>query len=158
MIQDGGLYPHLTAEDNISLAGRVRNFKADELKNRTAELCQLFRFPSENLGRYPQELSGGQRQRVSFMRALFLNPPYLFLDETFSSLDPLLKHELYPELQAIFQKLNITVFLISHDPKEIFFFADEILFFQNGQLIYCNPKSQFVEKCTVPSIQVFMSY
>jgi osmoprotectant transport system ATP-binding protein len=158
VIQDGGLYPHLSAENNISLAGRVRDFKAEELRHRISELCHLFRFSEENLKSYPHELSGGQRQRVAFMRALFLNPPYLFLDETFSSLDPILKHELYPELQMIFQKLNITVFLISHDPKEIFYFADEILFFQSGQLIYSNQKSQFVEKCTIPSIQVFMSY
>ncbi|HZE12189.1 MAG TPA: ATP-binding cassette domain-containing protein, partial [Chthoniobacterales bacterium] len=91
VIQDGGLFPHLTARKNILLMASHLKWPADKMNNRLAELCALTRFPEAALARFPLELSGGQRQRISLMRALMLSPELLLLDEPLGALDPLVR-------------------------------------------------------------------
>ena len=135
VIQEGGLFPHLTARDNVLLMSR--QLRRDEVASdaRLRELCALTRFPPEALGRYPGELSGGQRQRVSLMRALALSPELLLLDEPLGALDPLVSAALQEDLRRIFRELRQTAILVTHDLAEAAFFADEIVLMNSGVVV-----------------------
>jgi osmoprotectant transport system ATP-binding protein len=132
VIQDGGLFPHLTAAQNACLLGRHLRRPEAQLRERLQELCALTRFPVDGLERYPAELSGGQRQRVSLMRALMLDPEVLLLDEPLGALDPLVRARLQTDLKAIFEQLGKTVVLVTHDMGEAGFLADNIVLMQDG--------------------------
>ena len=107
VIQEGGLFPHLTARANVLLMSRQLGRPAEN-GARLEELCALSQFPREALDRYPAELSGGQRQRVSLMRALMLSPEVLLLDEPLGALDPLVRSALQRDLKEIFARLKQT--------------------------------------------------
>ena len=134
-IQGGGLFPHLTAKKNILLMPEHLGQDATRIKKRLEELCELTHFPKEALSRFPIELSGGQQQRVSLMRALFLDPDVLLLDEPLGALDPLVRSSLQKELKAIFQQLHKTVIFVSHDMAEAGYLGDEIMLLKEGHLI-----------------------
>jgi osmoprotectant transport system ATP-binding protein len=135
VIQDGGLFPHLTARHNLTLQPRLFRKRRDEIEKRIMELCELTKFPSNGLDRYPLELSGGQRQRVSLMRALMLSPELLLLDEPFAALDPLVRMNLQRDLKEICARLQQTVLLVTHDLAEAAFLGDEIALMNEGQII-----------------------
>src|SRR5947208_7142315 len=135
VIQDGGLFPHLTANGNVALQARLLDRSGKEVKARIAELCALTRFPENLLDRYPVELSGGQRQRVSLMRALMLSPELLLLDEPFAALDPLVRANLHRDLKEICARLHQTVLLVTHDLAEAAFLGNEIALMSEGQII-----------------------
>ena len=134
VIQDGGLFPHLTAAQNVLLLARYLKSPESQLQTRIAELCDLTRFPADGLSRYPGELSGGQRQRVSLMRALALDPAVLLLDEPLGALDPLVRAALQTDLKSIFQKLQKTVVFVTHDMAEAGYLADTIVLMQAGKI------------------------
>ncbi len=135
VIQDGGLFPHLTARRNIDLMARELGWLAARRSERLIELCTLTRFPTTALERYPSELSGGQRQRVSLMRALMLDPPNLLLDEPLGALDPMTRADLQEELKSIFQTLNKTVVIVTHDVSEAALFGDMIVLLHQGRVL-----------------------
>ncbi len=130
VIQDGGLFPHLTARGNVLLMARHLGKSAV-----IEELCALTRFPEDALDRYPAELSGGQRQRVSLMRALALSPTLLLLDEPLGALDPLVRAALQKDLKEIFQRLRQTTILVTHDLAEAAFLGDEIVLLNEGRVV-----------------------
>jgi len=115
VIQSGGLFPHLTIRNNVTLAAHYLRRDAQWIDTRVNELLALVKLPRELLQRYPNDLSGGQRQRVSLMRALMLEPDLLLLDEPLGALDPMVRHELQDELKALFDRLGKTVLLVTHD-------------------------------------------
>ena len=135
VIQDGGLFPHLTARHNLTLQPRLFRKRRDEIEKRIMELCELTKFPSSGLDRYPLELSGGQRQRVSLMRALMLSPELLLLDEPFAALDPLVRVNLQRDLKEICGRLQQTVLLVTHDLAEAAFLGNEIALMNDGRIV-----------------------
>lgn len=130
VIQEGGLFPHLTARQNVLLMARHLK-KTVPLE----DLCALTRFPAEALDRFPAELSGGQRQRVSLMRALALSPRLLLLDEPLGALDPLVRASLQKDLKEIFQRLGQTIALVTHDLAEAGYLADHIVLMNEGRIV-----------------------
>jgi osmoprotectant transport system ATP-binding protein len=135
VVQDGGLFPHLTARQNISIMARYLKWPADAIAGRLRMLVELTRFPEDGLDRFPVQLSGGQRQRVSLMRALILDPEVLLLDEPLGALDPMIRSELQMDLRRIFQSLHKTVVLVTHDLSEAGFFGDRIVLLRLGQIV-----------------------
>jgi osmoprotectant transport system ATP-binding protein len=135
VVQDGGLFPHLTARGNVTLLARHLGWDRTRLDDRLAELTALTRFAASLLDRYPVQLSGGQRQRVSLMRALMLDPALLLLDEPLGALDPLIRSDLQADLRGIFQALGKTVVLVTHDLDEAGFLGDTLVLMQAGRIV-----------------------
>jgi osmoprotectant transport system ATP-binding protein len=135
VIQEGGLFPHLTARGNVLLMPRHLGKPEKEIASRLSELCALTRFSETLLNRYPVELSGGQRQRVSLMRALMFSPELLLLDEPLGALDPLVRAGLQNDLKEIFVRLNQTALLVTHDLAEAAYLGDEIVLMNEGRIV-----------------------
>jgi len=154
VIQEGGLFPHLTVHDNVIVMARHLRRDADWIAHRLAELAQLVRLPLNLMCRFPAELSGGQRQRVSLMRALMLDPELLLLDEPLGALDPMIRYELQRELKSIFAQLGKTVIMVTHDIAEAAFFGRTLVLMRDGHIVQTgsfnmlaqNPAEPFVEK------------
>jgi osmoprotectant transport system ATP-binding protein len=135
VIQEGGLFPHLTARRNVALMAQHLGWDAARIEERLQELAELVRLAPSLLERYPAELSGGQRQRASLMRALMLDPPLLLLDEPLGALDPMIRYELQQELRAIFEKLAKTVVMVTHDIAEAAFFGHTLVLMREGRIV-----------------------
>ncbi len=146
VVQDGGLFPHLSARENITLLARHLGWPASRLKDRVTQLAELTHFPLDKLAFYPAQLSGGQRQRVSLMRALMLDPTLLLLDEPFAALDPLIRYELQAELREIFRQLNKTVVLVTHDLTEAGYLGDEVVLMHAGRIVQQAPYRTLLEQ------------
>ena len=135
VIQEGGLFAHLTAAQNVLLMAKHLKLPAQQMQTRLHELSELTHLPENALSRYPVELSGGQRQRVSLMRALMLQPKVLLLDEPLGALDPMVRARLQDELKEIFQRLQQTTVLVTHDMAEAGFFANLIVLLNEGRVV-----------------------
>jgi osmoprotectant transport system ATP-binding protein len=146
VIQEGGLFPHLTARANVLLMARHVGKSQDEMQKRLLELCELTRFSGNLLPRYPLELSGGQRQRVSLMRALMLSPELLLLDEPLGALDPLVRASLQKDLKEIFARLGQTLLFVTHDLAEAIYFGDEIVLMNEGHIVQKGSVADLREK------------
>ena len=139
VIQDGGLFPHLTAAENVTLMARYLRWDPARAAKRLEELAALTRFPADALARYPNELSGGQAQRVAIMRALLLDPEVLLLDEPLSALDPLVRTELRDDLRGIFRAFGKTVIVVTHDVGEAAHLADVVVLMRAGRVVQQGP-------------------
>ena len=157
MIQEGGLFPHLTARANVLLMARHIGKSEDEMRNRLADLCDLTRFSVNLLSRYPVELSGGQRQRVGLMRALMLSPELLLLDEPLGALDPLVRAALQKDLKEIFGRLQQTALFVTHDLAEAIYFGDEIVLMNDGQVVQKGSATDLREKPADPFVSEFIN-
>jgi osmoprotectant transport system ATP-binding protein len=135
VIQSGGLFPHLKAQDNVTLAARYLRRDRQWISTRVAELAELMQLPRELLTRFPYDLSGGQRQRVSLMRALMLDPEVLLLDEPLGALDPMVRHGLQAELRRLFERLRKSVLLVTHDMAEAAFFSRHLVLMRAGRIV-----------------------
>lgn len=135
VLQDGGLFPHLTARDNVALLARHLGWSEAEVEARIMKLTDLVRLPHECLDKYPVQCSGGQRQRVGMMRALMLDPELVLLDEPMGALDPLVRYELQEDLRKIFRTLKKTALLVTHDLGEAAFFGDTLVLLGKGRIV-----------------------
>ena len=135
VIQEGGLFPHLTVRDNVVVMARYLHRDPVWISSRFAELVELVRLPQELMSRFPIELSGGQRQRVSLMRALMLDPELLLLDEPLGALDPMIRYELQQELKNIFSQLGKSVVMVTHDIAEAAYFSDSLVLIRGGHVV-----------------------
>ena len=146
VVQGGGLFPHLTARDNVSLLAGHLGWPPARRRDRIADLARLVRLPDEALDRYPVQLSGGQAQRVSLMRALMLDPEVLLFDEPLGALDPITRFELQHDLRGIFRRLRRTVVMVTHDLGEAVFFADRILLLHDGRVLQDGTAADLIER------------
>ena len=157
VIQEGGLFPHLTARANILLMAHHLGKSDEEMRARLLELCELTRFPENLLARYPLELSGGQRQRVSLMRALMLSPELLLLDEPLGALDPLVRASLQKDLNEIFARLRQTALLVTHDLAEAAYFGNEIVLMNEGRVVQQGSITDLRERPANPFVSEFIN-
>jgi osmoprotectant transport system ATP-binding protein len=156
VIQDGGLFPHLTARRNVTLLAEHLGRPKEEIDRRVVTLAAMVQIPEELLGRFPQQLSGGQRQRVGLMRALMLDPAVLLLDEPLGALDPITRFELQGELKRIFTTLAKTVVVVTHDMGEAMYFGDEIVMMREGRVVQRGSASDLVERPAEPYVRDFI--
>lgn len=155
VIQQTGLFPHMTVKENIELIAKIENIDKNKMNMRTRELMKMINLDYEKFSeRYPLELSGGQQQRVGVARAFALDPAIILMDEPFSAVDPISRRQLQDELIAIQKKLEKTIVFVTHDIQEAVKIADKICLLNNGEImqydtpenIIKNPKNDFVRK------------
>ncbi|MEO8601682.1 MAG: ATP-binding cassette domain-containing protein [bacterium] len=153
VVQEAGLFPHLTAAGNVEVVPRLLGWPAPQRAARVEALFTLVGLDAaQHAGRYPAQLSGGQRQRVGLARALAIDPPILLMDEPFGALDPLTRRRLQEEFRALQARLAKTVVLVTHDVDEACHLADRIAVLDGGRLVQigtpqelrANPVSEFV--------------
>jgi len=153
-VQGTGLFPHLTVKKNITLLAVLENWENDRISKRAEELVNLVNLPKDYFTKYPHELSGGEQQRVGLCRAMMLNPKIFLLDEAFGALDPITRSEIHAEFIKL-QKLEArTIILVTHDLREAFKLADQVVILNEGQVeqigtrkeILETPASKFVKK------------
>lgn len=136
VIQETGLFPHMTVERNAGMALELAGRSKDETVKRTAEVLELAGLNfKEYRSRYPWQLSGGQRQRVGLARALALDPAVLLMDEPFGALDPITRVEMQTMLKELLRMVQKTVLLVTHDLDEALFLADRVVFLEAGQVV-----------------------
>jgi osmoprotectant transport system ATP-binding protein len=140
VLQEIGLLPHLTIEQNVALVPRLEGWSPSRRQARAHELLELIGLPPrEFAGRFPRDVSGGQRQRVGVARALAVSPPVLLMDEPFGALDPQTRAELQREFQRIRRELRQTVLLVTHDLAEAELLGDRVGVLEAGRLISITP-------------------
>jgi osmoprotectant transport system ATP-binding protein len=146
VIQEIGLFPHLTVEENIGVVPRLENWPAERIHQRARELLKLVGLDAERFGgRLPRELSGGQRQRVGVARALAADPPVILLDEPFGALDPITRRELQQEFKSLQQELGKTMVFVTHDIAEAFLLATRVALLKDGEMILLGPPKELLE-------------
>jgi osmoprotectant transport system ATP-binding protein len=139
VLQEIGLFPHMTVEANVGLVPRLEGWPVERIRKRSHELLDLVGLPAPTYSaRRPGELSGGERQRVGVARALAIDPPMLLMDEPFGALDPLTRFELRNEFTRIQRALGTTVILVTHDMAEALTLAHRIGVLDEGMLIACD--------------------
>ncbi|WP_346934590.1 ABC transporter ATP-binding protein [Clostridium sp.] len=155
VIQQTGLFPHMTIRENIELIPKVQNKSAEDITQRTYDLMDMVGLDcNEFLDRYPIELSGGQQQRVGVARAFATNPDIILMDEPFSALDPITRSSLQDELVSLQSKLKKTIVFVTHDMDEAVKISDKICIMDKGEIIQYdapenilkNPVNDFVSE------------
>jgi osmoprotectant transport system ATP-binding protein len=157
VVQDGGLYPHLTAFDNVALPAEVHGWPPARILARAAELGAMVGLDDQSLRLYPRELSGGQRQRVGLMRALVLDPPLLLLDEPLGALDPIVRAELQGQLGRLFATLGKTVVLVTHDIREAALLGTTITLMTAGRIVQQGTFADLVDRPATPFVTQFLT-
>ncbi|QNH11656.1 ABC transporter ATP-binding protein [Xanthomonas sp. SI] len=156
VIQEGGLFPHLSARDNAALLAQTLGWARPRIDARLHELASLCRLPEALLARYPAELSGGQRQRVGLIRALLLDPPVLLLDEPLGALDPIVRHELQTQMRELFALLGKTVVLVTHDVAEAAYLGDTLVLMRNGRVVQEGSVRELLDAPAEPFVGQFL--
>jgi len=157
VVQDGGLFPHLTCLQNVTLMARQRGRPRERIESRVEELTRLVQLSPETLERYPVETSGGQRQRVGLMRALMIDPEMLLLDEPLGALDPITRADLQKDLRSAFQTLKKTVVLVTHDLAEAAYFADLVVLLEKGRIVQQGRLRDMVQQPASPFVTEFVA-
>jgi osmoprotectant transport system ATP-binding protein len=146
VIQEGGLFPHFTVAQNVSLVPSLERWDENKIKSRVDELLSLVGLePHEFSSRYPGELSGGQRQRIGVARALAADPPLLLLDEPFGALDPLTRATLQRQFGELTRRLKKTAVFVTHDVREALLLGSRIGLMHKGQLLLLEPPADFLQ-------------
>jgi osmoprotectant transport system ATP-binding protein len=157
VVQEGGLFAHLTARQNVTLLGRRLGWDKMHAADRAADLAALVQLDADLLDRYPHELSGGQRQRVALMRALANDPEALLLDEPLGALDPMVRADLQDELKALFDRLRKTVVLVTHDLAEARRLASRVVLLHEGRIAHDGTHEAMLRKPGSDFVRRFVS-
>jgi osmoprotectant transport system ATP-binding protein len=158
VIQEIGLFPHFTVEQNISLVPRLEDWAEDRIRARVKELLAMVGLePGKFLRRYPHELSGGQRQRVGVARALAADPPILLMDEPFGALDPLTRGEVQQEFQELERRLQKTIVIVTHHVSESLVLGTRIGLMDAGRLAGMYSPKEFLES-TEPVTAAYVAH
>lgn len=145
VIQEIGLFPHLSIAENVGLIPSLENWTAKRTKSRVYELLHLVGLePTQFADRYPHELSGGQRQRVGVARALAIDPPILLMDEPFGALDPITRLDLQQQLKHLQSQLGKTIIFVTHDIQEALFLGHRIGLMYEGELVSLGTPDEFL--------------
>jgi osmoprotectant transport system ATP-binding protein len=146
VLQDIGLFPHLSIAANIGIVPTLEGWEPSRLDSRVKDVLHMVGLePGDFMNRYPHELSGGQRQRVGVARALAADPPLLLMDEPFGALDPITRAELQQELKRLLTALNKTMVIVTHDIPEACLLGTSVGLVQNGQLVERLSPAQFLQ-------------
>jgi osmoprotectant transport system ATP-binding protein len=156
VVQDGGLFPHLTCRANVSIMAAHLRWKTDRIEARVLELAAMMRLSPDILVRYPGEVSGGERQRISLMRGLMLDADVLLLDEALGSLDPMVRAELQEDLAAVFRRLSKTVVMVTHDINEAAVFADHVILMRAGRIVQMGTVEELFNQPAEPFVADFV--
>lgn len=135
VIQETGLFPHMSVARNIGLALELTGKRGEEIRARVTEMLALVGLPEDVSARYPWQLSGGQRQRVGLARALVNEPEILLMDEPFGALDPLTRAEMQTMLRELLQRVGKTTLIVTHDLEEALYLADRIVLLEAGRVV-----------------------
>jgi osmoprotectant transport system ATP-binding protein len=154
--QDGSLFPHLSARDNLALLPRSLGWPRARIDARARELAAQMQLEPELLRRFPAELSGGQRQRVSILRALMLDPAALLLDEPLGALDPLVRYDLQEQLRQLFAAARRTVVVVTHDLAEAVFLAPRLVLIRDGCVVQDGTPQDFVDRPADEQVRRFV--
>jgi osmoprotectant transport system ATP-binding protein len=156
VLQEVGLFPHMTVARNVGLVPGLANWPRERIEARTNELLDLVGLPPrEFAARWPGELSGGERQRVGVARALAADPPVVLMDEPFGALDPITRAELHREFRRIQRRVRKTIVLVTHDMREAFTLADRIGVLDAGVLVEYGSRP-ILESSTNPTVQMLV--
>jgi osmoprotectant transport system ATP-binding protein len=156
VIQEGGLFPHLTAFENAALVARDLGWGEERIRARVGELASLAHLVPELLVRYPAQLSGGQRQRVGLVRALMLDPDVLLMDEPLGALDPMIRAKLQEDLKRVFAGLRRTVLLVTHDMGEAAYLGDSVALMREGRIVQQGAAADLLERPAEPFVTEFI--
>lgn len=155
VIQQMGLFPHMTVKENIELIQKLEKKDSKEIEENTNRLMEIMDLDGDlYLNKYPSDLSGGQQQRVGVARALANNPKVILMDEPFSALDPITRSNLQDELVELHKKMNTTIVFVTHDMDEAIKIADRIIIMKDGDIVQYDtpeeilkhPKNEFVQE------------
>ncbi|MBE9121204.1 ATP-binding cassette domain-containing protein [Tychonema sp. LEGE 07199] len=156
VIQEIGLFPHFTVEQNVGLVPKLEGWEGSRIQSRVRQLLELVNLDPQHFAkRYPHQLSGGQRQRVGVARALAADPPLLLMDEPFGALDPITRLELQREFGQLQQQLGKTVIFVTHGIQEAFLLASKIGLMQDGRLVELGSPDDFL-KSQHPEARAFI--
>lgn len=156
VIQEVGLFPHLSVAQNIGVVPVLEKWQPERIRSRVMDLLELVGLEKSISDRYPHQLSGGQRQRVGVARALAADPPLLLMDEPFGALDPITRVELQREFQRLQQQLGKTIVFVTHDIREAFKLGTRIGLMQAGRLVEIATPDEF-ERSQHPEARAFLS-
>ena len=146
VVQEGGLFPHMTVEENIALTMQISRYPKEQISARIDELLRMVNLdPKVYRNQFPSQLSGGQKQRVGVARAFAADPPIILMDEPFSALDPMTRAELQDEIHRLQQAYHKTIVFVTHDMDEAIKLADRICIIQNGRVIQCDTPEQILK-------------
>jgi osmoprotectant transport system ATP-binding protein len=135
VIQETGLFPHMTVERNVGMALELAGRSRVKIATKAAEMLKLVGLDAGLAGRYPWQLSGGQRQRVGLARALAGEPGVLLMDEPFGALDPLTRAEMQTMLKELLKRVGKTTIIVTHDLQEALYLADRVVFVDAGRIV-----------------------
>lgn len=145
VLQDGGLFPHFTAADNIGLIPLLEKWDEARRKSRISEMLELVGLPPAKFAdRFPNELSGGQRQRIGVARALAADPDLLLLDEPFGALDAIMRSKLQKEFAALVRELGKTAVFVTHDLREAMLLGSRIALMETGRIVMLGSPDEFL--------------